>query len=585
MKTSGLPPATTSRASATTLLLYWLLILCGLEGLTVLRLHTSAANDLALGPLWLGTVLGVALGQFLAWFRVRAWVPALVTVCSVWFLPLAFYLLYEAFGNGAETCALAFFPAAICGYFSLSERGALVSFWYPAVLWMLVILDGRSSTAGPINASTTLPFVVGLAALFVAFLRARETRRVAIWRTHGTVRIAEAKKQTVLRKSPGRAAWQHAWMCGAGAGALVLATWIAPHLWQKDPGKTRPIVTQASSANVYGDGSGAVSQAPCCAEQGFEQDKRVREYFPLVRGHDREQYRDSANSNSCQVCRNGNPIAQSDQAAHPFGQGGYAYQGGVPALFNDPYGIGGTTTSTTTTTTTTTGSGNANGIIGNPYYGGDNNGRIDSIRVDVRRIDPVAPLPVNPSPATAPTPPTVKTTVATTTPTGTTPSSSSPGIASKHEGPQVVIATTMPVKSTATPPWRLAMIVSVLALGLHVLVRATRRHITLRHLHRPFWSETLDQRISNHWQRVLIGLGDAGIHPTTDEQPHALARRVGIAGMETCATILERVRHGVRVDEADLETMDSAASAIYRTAREKAGITGRATAWLRWPFV
>jgi hypothetical protein len=45
-------------------------------------------------------------------------------------------------------------------------------------------------------------------------------------------------------------------------------------------------------------------------------------------------------------------------------------------------------------------------------------------------------------------------------------------------------------------------------------------------LARPFWAETLDQRISNHWERMLIGLRDAGIQATNDEQPEALAKRV-----------------------------------------------------------
>ena len=83
---------------------------------------------------------------------------------------------------------------------------------------------------------------------------------------------------------------------------------------------------------------------------------------------------------------------------------------------------------------------------------------------------------------------------------------------------------------------------------------------------------------------MLIGLRDAGIHPGINEQPEALARRVGIEGMDTCSTILERVRHGVRVDADDLEAMNSAAGTVYRHARVKAGISGRAAAWLRWPL-
>lgn len=118
-----------------------------------------------------------------------------------------------------------------------------------------------------------------------------------------------------------------------------------------------------------------------------------------------------------------------------------------------------------------------------------------------------------------------------------------------------------------------------------MLVRAARRQLTLRHLARPFWAETLDQRISNHWQRVLIALADAGIHPTDGEQPQALAKRVAIEEMVACATILERVRHGVCVDASDLDLMDASATAVVSAARRQAGATGRAAAWLRWPLV
>jgi hypothetical protein len=121
-----------------------------------------------------------------------------------------------------------------------------------------------------------------------------------------------------------------------------------------------------------------------------------------------------------------------------------------------------------------------------------------------------------------------------------------------------------------------------IALGL--VFRMIRRGLTLRHLGRPFWNESLDQRISNHWQRMLIGLHDAGIHPTRNEQPLAFARRVGIDGMMACATILERVRHGVRVDATDLDAMAASASAVYLTARTQAGWAGRVVSWLRWPL-
>ena len=64
----------------TAALLYWLLIACGLVGLTLQRL--DAPSDV--GPLWLGTVLGVGLGQTVAWMRVRAWLLGAIAIIAAW---------------------------------------------------------------------------------------------------------------------------------------------------------------------------------------------------------------------------------------------------------------------------------------------------------------------------------------------------------------------------------------------------------------------------------------------------------------------------------------------------------------------
>ncbi len=126
---------------------------------------------------------------------------------------------------------------------------------------------------------------------------------------------------------------------------------------------------------------------------------------------------------------------------------------------------------------------------------------------------------------------------------------------------------------------------SIAGLALHVATRPLRRLVMLRHLTRPLWPETVGQRISNLWQLVLIGLRDAGWVAAPGEQPGELARRVGLEGLETCAVVLERARHGVRVDAADLDAMERAAAEVYRAARLRIGWTARAASWLRWPLV
>jgi len=125
-----------------------------------------------------------------------------------------------------------------------------------------------------------------------------------------------------------------------------------------------------------------------------------------------------------------------------------------------------------------------------------------------------------------------------------------------------------------------ALIFQLVGLGL----RPLRRWIVLRHLRRPFWDETVDQRASNSWQLALIGLRDAGWRATSSEAPREFARRVGIDGLERCATILERVRHGVRLDTGDLDEMSGLADAAYASARSHTAWTARALSWLRWPL-
>lgn len=126
-----------------------------------------------------------------------------------------------------------------------------------------------------------------------------------------------------------------------------------------------------------------------------------------------------------------------------------------------------------------------------------------------------------------------------------------------------------------------AFFVQLVSLGL----RPLRRALVLRHLRRPFWKETVDQRVSNAWQLVLIGLRDAGWRADGSEAPRELAHRAGVEGVEQCATILDRTRHGIRIDREDLDTMVDTADAAYRSARGQIGAVSRAVTWLRWPLV
>jgi hypothetical protein len=130
----------------------------------------------------------------------------------------------------------------------------------------------------------------------------------------------------------------------------------------------------------------------------------------------------------------------------------------------------------------------------------------------------------------------------------------------------------------------LAAVAALLLQLVRFALRPLRRLVTLRHLRRPFWDETIDQRVSNAWQLALIGLRDAGWRAGTTEAPHELARRVGVDGLDRCATVLERARHGVGLDADDLAQMQTAADVAYRAARTGVGGMARLIGWLRWPL-
>jgi hypothetical protein len=133
--------------------------------------------------------------------------------------------------------------------------------------------------------------------------------------------------------------------------------------------------------------------------------------------------------------------------------------------------------------------------------------------------------------------------------------------------------------------WLVMLVCCAVALQLVALVlRPLRRMVTLRHLRRPYWTETVDQRISNSWQLALIGLRDAGWRASSSEAPREFAARVNVDGLERCATILERARHGLGVDADDLAEMGAAADAAYASARAPLGPMAKAGAAIRWPL-
>jgi hypothetical protein len=320
--------------------------------------------------------------------------------------------------------------------------------------------------------------------------------------------------------------------------------------------------------------------------------ERVKEYFPLQRAHDTDE--DDMPGAQCRVCKYEGAYA-SHGTGPTFSNGKWSY-GGSPGsglagpIGNEPFGVSNpwgygssygngswssTSTSSPVTDPATTSTSTSSGTTGQ---------MATPTNID---LPPAVPLdPLQPSTPAVGADPTPKPAVAKTPVlTGGTPDPAPGVVTNTPSGPTPIMAAPPEGASIAMPsPWKSSLALCTIAFGFILFTRAVRRALTLRHLAHPFWNESFDQRISNHWERMLVGLRDAGLEPSEDEQPLAFAKRIGIEGMEACATILERVRHGVRVDSEDLTNMRASAESVFRTARQRAGFIGRATAWLRPPM-
>lgn len=524
------PPAPRLPAAAT--LTHWLVLVCGLALLSAVRIEELDR----MAPLWMGSVLGTAIGQLLAYRRMRMWLFAFIAGNLLWVGPLTIAPLWPLLGAqpwaAAEVFVMAFAPAAFCGYLSLSERGALVAFWFPAVPWMVALLD--SSTTMALGGPESWLLLGVLAVMFLGLLRARESRRIALWQGYAVTRLARPLGEVVLRQAPLRRAGQLGWMAAVGVVTLGLTGFIAPRLWQHDDLEEKLALGGKAGGALLG--GAADEDWTCCPDTSATkvQKKKVKEYLPLHRTHD-EEVADLPPA-QCIACVGGFPVHTAK----------------APVMTPDPHAP-------------VTGSTAVPSAPGGPPT------------TTAQPQAPASAAPIAAAPSAAPVAPSAPRASSPETPAGRparlgrTPAASSAAI---------IVPSGTRLDALA---WGLALALSFTV--VQQVTRPLRRLLVLRHLERPIWPETVDQRVSNLWQMMLVGLRDAGFQTAPGEQPQELARRIGIEGMKTCATVLERARHGVRVDGADLEAMESAARAVYHAARGKIGVAARAASWLRWPLV
>ena len=549
-------PSQRHRLAIPVVVVYWLLIGGGLVTYTATR-----SSDLsAIFPLWIGAIVGTLLGQILALHDFRLWITALIVMVAAYFT-----MPFIAAGFADTSLWKVFIPAALCGFWSLGDRAMLAAFWFPVVIWMLSILDRTDGSLTPDGSGIVL--LAGLAVLFLVFLHARESRRVGLWCAVSASPLARARPPALLKEPPGRALARAGWGVVTSALTVAITAWLAPQLWRVEPLRGDEI--QIADPTPL-DG------LPCCPmmRNARTDRSRVKEYLDLGLGHD-DGAIPSDERTACRACDEG-LVGTALGVAASGGAGG----------------IGGAGVATVAAVAT---------VAEDDTSYGTSRYRTRELPGTVVRVDPpqpVAPIQItqDPAPVVAdPAPEPIAPPVLAAPPP---PPPAPPPRPPLHQAPQGDPRLADHAPGSASPPraphraagpsivpWVLALAAGALVFQLVGLaLRPIRRLITLRHLRRPFWDETIDQRVSNSWQLALVGLRDAGWRPGSGEAPRELAARVGIEGVERCATILERARHGIGIDAGDVSDMQAAADAAYHSARGRISGIARAIGWLRWPL-
>jgi hypothetical protein len=515
--------------------MYWLALVSGLAVLTVQRIDAPAQCL----PIWVGGVLGTALGQWLASRRCRLWLTAVIVVNGMFLAALLVAPLWVESQvhsvDALELGVLSFAPAAICAHLALGDRSALAGFWFPALPWTLAMLDAQAASAW----EGRWVLLAGPALLLLGLLYTQELRKVALWTGRATTTtLAKARSPVVLREAPGRSLARGAWASALAVLTLAFTVWIAPRLWKKDPATPAAAAAAAIARGVT-----------CCPESPMIPREQVHEYFSPLR----VEARPAPRPLDCVDC------IDELGALPPAGGTGSALLSDIGDDSAVVAGSGGAGVPSPT----------APGAPGKPT----------AVAVNTNPVAPRAPVPV-PTAAPVVGPRDARTSGAAMVAVGRvgTPLYQRDAAELDRAAAETTFFDDIGVFGS------LAVLVA-LGLAVKVAVRPARRLLMLQHLRQPLWPETVDQRVSNLWQLALVGLRDAGLCGVPGEPPRALARRAGSEAMAVCATVLERVRHGVRLDAGDLEAMNRAAASVYRDARRTLGWPARAASWLRWPLV
>src|SRR5262245_3691703 len=94
--------------------------------------------------LWTGAMFGTAFGFTLGLTRVRLWITLLVIVGA-----MGFGIPMEPMSAQMKVFWYSFPPATVFAALAVADRWSLAAFWYPAVIWMLSILDLTTGKTAP----------------------------------------------------------------------------------------------------------------------------------------------------------------------------------------------------------------------------------------------------------------------------------------------------------------------------------------------------------------------------------------------------------------------------------------------------
>jgi hypothetical protein len=201
-----------------------------------------------LGALALSTFVGVAIGQLLAFLRIRTWIVMLFGAFC-WIASIGFGVaLASAIGDAGAIVALVLFllPIALTGgLWSLETHRALWSTWLPLLYTTAAVLvwsEARGNDSAwfagdkwAIWDVATILVLGGSVVLLLFYLVARETHRLALWRRGPTAPLAPSRQETGAAR-PRLTVLSVVLLLGM-AGALTIATAVvSPYLWRTGPG-------------------------------------------------------------------------------------------------------------------------------------------------------------------------------------------------------------------------------------------------------------------------------------------------------------------------------------------------------------